>query len=74
MNSKNRTPISHLWEKLLNKIQQTKDESKEISQIEKINEHSLNQLKYRTKKKTAIEIIVSGEHINVNFDMKKMHI
>ena len=50
---------------LNNKMQLIKDESKEISHIEKTDEHLLNQLKYTTKQKHLWRIIIPGENIKV---------
>ena len=48
-----------------NKMQLIKDKSKEISHIEKTDEHLFNQLKYTTKQKHLWRIIIPGENINV---------
>lgn len=50
---------------LKNKMQLIKDESKEISHIEKTDEHLLNQLKCTTKQKHLWRISIPGENINV---------
>ena len=57
----------NLLYKKMNKIKfkKKKRESKQISHIENIDEHSLNQLKYRTKQKQVLRIIISGENLNV---------